>query len=311
MIVTVTLNTGIDRTICIPDFHWDGTIRAEETALGMGGKAIDVSWVLGEMNVENLALGFAAGITGKQMESMLHERNVKTNFTWVDGESRTNTILINKKTETQSTVTTNGLVVTSTHLGQFVATYQLSLNQASCVVIGGSLPENVPIKTYKSLIEMAHKAGIPVIFDASGDALTAGLSANPTLIKPNKDELQQYSGRTISTQEDVIHAAIEMHKKHHCIVVATMGADGAIAITEEKQYIIEPLRVDVQSTAGTGDAIVAGLAYALSEKKPIIEGLRTGFAAAAAVMLTLGTADCRLADIQNFRNKITIREINL
>ena len=311
MIVTVTPNTGIDRTIQIPHFQWDSTIRANTMAVGMGGKAIDTSWVLGEMNVENTALGFAAGITGKQMENMLLEKGVKTNFTWVSGESRTNTIIINQERKAQSTITSNSLIVNPEQIGTLLATYQLAIKNADCVVIGGSLPSGTSNDLYTKLIQLAKKTNKPILFDASGEALKIGLSAKPTLIKPNKDELQEFLNKELSTFDDIIDGAAQIQKKYACIVVVTLGADGAIAVDAEKQYLIEPVKVDIQSTAGTGDAIVAGLAKAYAEHKPLIEGLRTGFAAAAAVMLTLGTADCHLSDIQYFYDKIKIKEINL
>jgi 1-phosphofructokinase len=311
MIVTVTPNTGIDRTICIPHFEWDSTIRANQMAVGIGGKAIDTSWVLGEMNVENTALGFAAGITGKQMENMLSAKGVKTDFIWVSGESRTNTIIINQGNNSQSTITTNSLIVTTEQTRALLDTYQATIKNADCVVIGGSLPANISIDLYTKLIELANEANKPIIFDASGEALKIGIQAKPTLIKPNKDELQEFIKKELTTMEEVIEAANQINKQYGCTVVVTLGEEGAIAVDGEKQYFIEPIKVNIQSTAGTGDAIVAGLAKAYAENKPLTEGLRTGFAAAVAVMLTLGTADCHLSDIHYYYDKIKIKEINL
>src|SRR5687767_1198759 len=108
MIVTLTPNTGIDHTLQVSSFQLNSTIRAIDSAWGMGGKATDVSWILGKLGVPTRALGFAAGSNGLRMEKMLHERGVETDFVWVGGETRLNTILV-VSGEGQSTITTSSL----------------------------------------------------------------------------------------------------------------------------------------------------------------------------------------------------------
>jgi fructose-1-phosphate kinase PfkB-like protein len=108
MIITLTPNTGIDHTLQVPSFQLNSTIRAAGSAWGMGGKATDVSWILGRLGIPTRALGFAAGPNGQRMESMLRERGAETDFVWVEGETRLNTILI-VSGEGQSTITTSTL----------------------------------------------------------------------------------------------------------------------------------------------------------------------------------------------------------
>lgn len=307
MIITMTLNTSIDRTVVVPHFYWGETIRSQETALGMGGKGADASWILGELGIPNLALGFAAGPTGKQMEEMLQERGAQTDFTWVEGDSRTNLIIIDQAGQGQSTITADSLRISPSHIQHLQEQYQGYLPDAKSIIIGGSLPPGVPAHIYPDMIQAARGRGIPVVFDSSGSTLKTGLEGRPTLIKPNQDELETLTGKKLDTKDQIYHAAKEIQTNYGCIVIATFGAQGALAVSADSAFFIEPPAVEVRSSAGAGDAILAGVAHALAEDLPLEDGLRLGFAAAASVLTTLATADCIREDVYSFLEKVQIR----
>lgn len=308
MIVTVTLNTGIDHTIVVPEFRWGKTIRSTESAVGMGGKAIDASWVLGELGIENLALGFAAGDNGRKMEKLLRQKGVRTRFTWTGGETRLNTVVISGTGDGQTTFTGQGLTIAEKHLKEFLRIYNEALDQCDCLIIGGSLPANVPVTTYTEIIGAANKRDIPVIFDASGPGLLAGLEGRPTLIKPNRAELESLVGRPLRTLREVHQAASQIRDQYQCMVLATLGENGALAVTNDETIFIAPLDVELRSAAGAGDAILAGLAHSFAAGLSLKEGLRLGFAAATAVLLTLGTADCRREDVIRLQSEIQMQQ---
>src|SRR5688572_12881597 len=138
MIITLTPNTGVDYTLQVSSFQLNNTIRAADSAWGMGGKAIDASWILGKLGIPNLALGFAAGPNGSRMETMLREHGVQTDFVWVDGETRLNTIIV-VPGQGQSTITSSSLRVSPEHVSALFTKFQKALKGASCVVMGGSL----------------------------------------------------------------------------------------------------------------------------------------------------------------------------
>ena len=298
MIVSVTPNTCIDRTLVVPEFAMNKTIRAEKWATGMGGKAADASWILGEYGLSSLALGFKAGITGLQMERMLQSRGVQTDFTEVDGETRLNTVIVMEDGCGQSTFSVSSLVVTPAHIQNLEKRYVVALDQADCVVLGGTLPSGVPDELFSTLITRARERKIPVIFDASGSALRKGLEARPTLVKPNRDELEEFCGHRLATLDDVYRAGLELQSNFGCSPVITLGAEDTLAVLPDRAYRIPVLPVDVVSTAGAGDGMLAGLAAALSTGKSMEEGLRLGTAMAGAVCMQLATADCRKADIE-------------
>jgi 1-phosphofructokinase family hexose kinase len=306
MIVTVTLNTGIDRTVFIPAFEYNKTIRATRLVIGMGAKATDASWVLGELDIPNLALGFAAGMTGRLMESMLQARGVTTSFTWVDGDTRTNAIITCEDVAGQTTITSNSLIVSPAHIEALRRRYDDALAGASCVIIGGSIPEGVDPNLCKELVSAGRSKDIPVVFDASGQALAHGILGRPTIIKPNRAELSELYGPVGADLAEIYRAARRLQEAHGCMVLVTLGAQGALAVCGDQAYRIHIPQVQVVSPAGAGDAVLAGLASAFSEGKPVLDGLRLGFAAATAVLLTPATADCRKEDVYHFLDKIEI-----
>jgi 1-phosphofructokinase family hexose kinase len=306
MIVTVTLNTAIDRTFFIEDFVWNKTIRASQSVLGMGGKGTDASWILGELGYPNLALGFAAGDVGHSMVRMLRARGSKADFVWVKGETRTNIIIISEHGYGQSTLSSSGLKISDQDCEKLIVKFKKAIPKAECVIIGGGVPNRVDPSFPVELMNIAHARDVPVVFDASGPSLTAGMEGRPTVVKPNIDELAQLSGRRVTNLRLAFLQAKRLQKKYGTSFIITLGARGALAVLEDRAYRIPPLKLKVISSAGAGDGVLAGVAAALSQRKSIEEGLRLGFAAASAICLTPATADCQRQDVELLLPKIQL-----
>ena len=308
MIITLTPNTGIDFTLKLSSIPLNSTIRAIDSAWGMGGKATDVSWTLGKIGVPTRALGFAAGLNGRRMENMLRERGVETDFVRVDGETRLNTIIV-VSGEGQSTITSSTLKVSPGHLSEFFERYQKALDGAACVVMGGSLPGGVPVDFYAEAIAQAHKHHVPVIFDSSGPSLLAGIRARPQLVKPNLAELGELLGHVPASQLEVRQAAEKLRDEYGSNVIVTMGPEGAIAVLESGSYFIHPVSVPVESVAGAGDGVLAGIALAYLRNEALEYGLQHGFALAGAILKTLSTADVEVEDYEALLLKIRIEAL--
>jgi 1-phosphofructokinase len=274
----------------------------------MGGKATDASWTLGKIGVASRALGFAAGPNGQRMENMLRERGVITDFVQVDGETRLNTVIV-VRGEGQSTITSASLRVASQHLAEFSVRYERALEGASCVVMGGSLPQGVPLDFYEDAISQAHAYGVPVIFDSSGPSLIAGVKSQPDLIKPNLRELEDLLGYRPASREEVLKAAQKLCDEFDTNVIITLGAEGAIAVSPEAAYFVHPLSLPVLSSAGAGDGVLAGMALAYSRRASFEYGLQHGFALAGAILQTLATADLRVEDYQELLSQICITRL--
>ncbi len=301
MVVTITPNTAIDRTLFVPRFETGQTLRASREAIGMGGKAADASWILGELGQPSLALGFAAGETGRRMESMLRARGVKTDFIWVKGSTRENVLIVNEDGSGQTTIAVESLLVTPADVAKLSSKVESALPGASSLVLGGSLPLGVPPAMHAQFVRAARAAGVPTLFDASGEALHAGLEARPTVVKPNRVELESLAGRSLTTLEAVWNAMLGLHERYRTWPIVTLGPEGGLALTPEGGFRITVPQVQAVSTAGAGDAVFAGLAASYARGQNMAWGLRLGFAAAAAVLLTPATADCRRADVERLQ----------
>ena len=306
MIVTVTANTTIDQTLFVPTFNMNTTMRATKTVQAMGGKPTDASWILGQLGIPSLALGFKAGVLGEKVEELLQARGVQTDFITVGGETRLNTVIISESDKGHATITTSTLDVEPQHVDALRERYLAALVDASCVVLGGSLPEAMQPTFYTDFIRLARERDIPVIFDADEPNLSAGLASRPTFIKPNEHELGALIGKSIDTLDDAYVAGQEILEHYGTSPIITLGAKGGLAILPERTYHIPPLDVEVVSPAGAGDGVLAGLGASVFRGQPVEEGLRLGFATAAAILLMPGTADCRAEDVERFLPQVEL-----
>lgn len=306
MIITLTANTTMDLTLYVPELKIGMTIRATRSVQSMGGKPTDCSWILGEMGIPSRAYGFAAGTIGERIAAMLREKGVMPEFIAVAGESRINTVIIDETSGEQTTITTTTLTVSPQHIEQLRPIFTAALADATCLVLGGTLPAGMQPSFYTEMIALAVERGIPVIFDADEPNLSAGLLSRPTYIKPNRYELGHLTGTEIDSLDKAYHAGREILAKYGTIPVISMDAEGLLAVLPDKAYHIPPLNVAVVSAAGAGDAILAGLAASIYRGQPIEDGLRLGAAAAAAVLLQPGTAVCKRDDIERFLPQVQL-----
>jgi len=306
MILTVTANTTLDHTLRIPAFKKDGTMRATQAALSMGGKASDASFILGTLGIANRATGFKAGMFGERMDALMRERGVMTDFITVGGETRLNTILVDDSDGSMSTVTIPSLRVAPEHIAALFAKVESLLNETTVLVTGGTLPPGMDPAFYTELIGLARRRAIPVVFDGSEPFLSAGLAARPTYIKPNREELSALTGRIIHTVREAYEAGCDVLEKFGTASVITLGAEGALAVVPGEAWRVHPIRVEVVSAAGAGDCVLAGIASSILRGQHITEGLRLGVAAATATLLHLATAEVTPADVERFMPQVVI-----
>ena len=300
MIVTVTANTTLDQVMFIPSFQPGKTIRATQTVHSLGGKPTDASWILGCHGVPSTALGFAAGAIGGKITGMLESVGVTVDFVQVTGESRMAIALVTEDDGAQTTITPNTLEVEPHHITELRDKFEALLPQATVVVTGGSLPNGVDSSYYTDFIALAKSYDVPVVLDAKPDNLLAGLPSGPDYIKPNHEEMAGFVGYLIETPEDAYKAGRKVFDEYGTASVISMGSGGAVAVLPDRAYRIPPIEIEVLSAVGAGDAVLAGIAYALHHNEPIEEGLRLGIGTATAVCLHPGTAMFHMEDAERF-----------
>ena len=298
MIYTITLNPALDRTIWIDKIRDDVSNRIIDERRYAGGKSIDVSKVLKNFGVDNIALGFVGGFAGRELEGRLLNEGIQTDFIRVSGETRTNIILHEKDTGRQLSFNARGPEILPSELMQFVEQIE-SLPCPDVVTIGGSLPPGISPEIYRKIITLVGRCRARVVLDVDGSGLISGIKAHPNIIKPNIHELSELVGHVLKEMNEIVEAAREINRNGVEVVLVSMGAKGILLVAKGEEYIAVPPEVKVENTIGAGDSAVAGFVYGLVNGKDLKDSLVFAAAAGTATTLRLGTALSQKEDFLN------------
>jgi 1-phosphofructokinase len=279
VIVTLTLNPSLDRTIEVDRLTTGTVIRATSARLDPGGKGVNVSRALLANDVPTVAVVTAGGTDGEQLIRLLEADGIPLRAVRVVGRTRSNVTIV----EPDGVVTKlnePGAILAPEELDAVAAMVLAATEGASWVVTCGSLPPGVPTEIYARLCEFFTAAEVRVAVDTSGPALLAAVEAGPSLVKPNREELAEAVGRPVGSVGDVVEAAEELRDRGARTVLASLGADGAVLVEEEGVTIGEAPVAEPRSTVGAGDALLAGFLSAGARGAPALaEGLAWGAAA--------------------------------
>jgi len=307
VVYTVTLNPALDRTIYVETLrvHESNRIRREQRFAG--GKGIDVSRALAALGTPNVALGFVGGFDGKEFEGRLLLEGVNCRFTPIAGETRTNIIIQDEATGSETPLLAQGPRVQPAELMDFVGRLE-ALNDVGFLVISGSLPIGLTPAVYRRLIEIALAKGARVMLDTSGEGLRQGITSGPTFIKPNRTELAELAGTDLPDIASIVRFGRTLLDRVK-VVLVSLGAEGMAYVSAERVLVARPPRVEVKSTVGAGDCAVAGFVHSLLGNKPVEDSLRLAVAAGSAATMCPGTGLCRPADIAALLPGIEVREL--
>lgn len=311
MIVTVTMNPAIDKTVEIARFQHGGLNRIQKAEYDAGGKGINVSKTIYELGGNSVAAGFLGGNTGRTIEKVLREAGISCDFVRVDGETRTNT----KVFEADGTLTElneQGPQATKVQLETLLEKLEQYARSETLFVLSGSVPRGVPADIYAQIIRRVRKMGAQTLLDADGELFARGLEAAPEIIKPNIHELMQYAAslaqagdsgegafdaahtaqcaQQSTSEETVLHKTAEiLLKKGVHTAAVSMGAQGAVFFIDGRIIRCPALQVQAHSTVGAGDAMVAALALAWEQRLCAEETVRLCMASSAGAVTTVGT----------------------
>ncbi len=309
MIATVTLNPSLDEYIIVDGLMVDETNRWVGRRRYAGGKGIDVSRAIHEMDGVTIAYGFIGGPNGRLLEILLDEEGVLFSFTPINQETRTNFIITDRKTKYQTLIGAPGPRISKRELERFSKKLREARPSPDMLVIGGSVPPGTPDNIYYDIIMDAKSREVRTILDVSDRWLVEGVKAQPYLIKPNVHEAEKLLGKELPDENAIIDAAIELLDTGIEVVVISRGGEGIIAASKNHLYKVIAPQVKVKSAVGAGDCTVAGLALRLSRNEPLIEACRMAGAMGAAAVLTPGTELCRRADVERLLQKVIVEEI--
>ena len=227
MIITVTMNPAIDKTVEIEQLVPNGLNRIQKVEYDAGGKGINVSKTIHELGGESLAMGFLGGNAGKTIENVLTSWNIQHDFIWVEGETRTNTKVF-EKSGGVTELNEPGPVINEAQVEELIQKICEHTDKETLVVLAGSIPAGVDKNIYAAITESVHEKGGSVLMDADGELFRNALKASPDIIKPNQVELEEYIGADYRLSMGELKALAEKFQNNGIKTVAiSMGKGGA------------------------------------------------------------------------------------
>lgn len=306
MIITVTLNPALDKAVEIDGFTIGNVNRIVSTRVDAGGKGINVSKVIKELKHKSLALGFLGGSSGDQIKSYLDGLSIKNEFLSVKGETRTNLKIIDKLNNTHTDINEKGPSLEQQDITDIKEKIMEHCTCDSLVVLSGSVPSGVCNGIYGEIIIDIKNKGGKVILDAEGELLIQGIKAGPYMVKPNIDELEKAFNIKINNEEEIIRIAKKILEYGVKYVVISLGSEGSMFISQDKVAKVSGIKVQVKSTVGAGDSMVAAMAVAVEAGYSFEESIKLACATSTANVMTEGTQTGRLIDIEKLKQQITI-----
>jgi 1-phosphofructokinase family hexose kinase len=310
VIVTLTVNPAIDRTILVDRLAFEDRAYILSSKDTPGGRGINSSGVIHAFGGKTIAILPAGGASGERFEQFMKDcgfpmevvrirNHVRTNLTLTDSHGLTMKLNEPGPKLDQSEITKLGRAV------------RARLDQATWLMLCGSLPPGVPPSFYAELIHFAREKGVKTLLDTDGDALRAGIEARPTIVKPNQAEAERLLGTVLLTRTHFVHAAEEMHRMGAESAVLSLGSRGVVAALPGKKMIeVVPPHVDAVSPIGAGDALAAALLWAVENKSDLPEAIRWGVAAGTASAALPGMRFATLEETKKIHGHVEVRKVD-
>lgn len=257
MILTITLNPSVDRTIAVDSLHRGEVHRATSGRVDPGGKGINVARALTAHGVKATAVVVLGGHEGDHLAGLLAEAGIEFVGVPVHGAIRSNVTVV-EPDGTTTKLNEPGPALSAPEVSALLAAVAEHARDAEWVVVSGRLPPGPDVDLYARMTRLAAASGARVVLDTSGPALAAGVAAGPALVKPNAEELEELIGRPLRDVDDVVAACREVVAAGAGAVLASLGADGAVLVEGEAVLRARGPQVHPVSSVGAGDALLAG-----------------------------------------------------
>lgn len=280
MIYTVTFNPALDYVVRMDELALGQVNRTVSEDVQLGGKGVNVSWVLRELGHENVALGFVAGFTGKAIEDGLAAKGVATDFIHLPaGLTRINVKL---KAGEETEINGKGPDISAEALEELYHKLD-ALSEGDVLVLAGSIPASLPSDVYESILARLEGKKVLCAVDATRDLLVNVLKYRPFVIKPNNHELGEIFGRTLTTDEEIRECAAKLQEQGARNVLVSMAGDGAMLLDENGVcHRLAAHKGKVKNSVGAGDSMVAGFLAGYLDSGDYEQALRVGSAAGSA-----------------------------
>jgi 6-phosphofructokinase 2 len=298
-IITVTLNPAIDKSASVAHVVAERKLHCTQPRFEPGGGGVNVSRAISKLGGKSLLLYPAGGLTGKRIQELLDEEGIAHRPFPINGMTRESLVILEESTGRQYRFGMPGPKFRKKEWEKFLQELSGMEPPPDYVVASGSLPPGAPADFYARVARIGKEKGTKTIVDVSGNALKEALEEGVYLIKPNVREFRELVGKNIKEESQIRAEAQKMVKNGRCeLLVISLGAAGALAVSKAFTELIRPPSVSIISKVGAGDSMVAGITLSLARGKPLKESVLFGVAAGTAAVMTPGSELCRREDAE-------------
>ena len=289
MIITVTLNPALDKTVILPGFAVNTVNRVSATRLDPGGKGINVSKVVKALGGKTLALGVLGGAAGGYIQAAMDKMELPNDMVLTGEITRTNLKIIDPLLQTNTDINEPGGPVSEETLDAVWHKLTKAVKPGDTVVLAGKNPPGMSDSRLAEWVTRLHGMKVYTCVDTVGEPMQQAIAAQPDIIKPNREELSEIAGRRMVTDSDVLTAARELVDRGVGLVTASLGADGAIFVTRNQAFRGYAPKVSVVSVVGAGDAMMAALTHYSAAGCSLEETARRSVAVSVASVMCSGS----------------------
>jgi 1-phosphofructokinase family hexose kinase len=312
VIVTVTLNAALDRTLTVPNFQRGQRHRASQGLMLAGGKGINIARALKRLGVPVVATGLVGGRTGTRIVEELTGEAILNDFVRIEDESRTSTAVVDPTAPTYTEINEWGPAVRPEELEMLFEKLKYLARGADAVVFAGSLPRDVDEGFYAEAIRDLNRRGLQTVLDSEGQPLRLGVQAEPFLVSPNQGEAEGLVGQEFNDDDDFmlgLHAIAELGARN---VLVTQDSGCFALLREEREvhrFRARSPQVELVSAVGSGDVLLAAYLSARLDGKGYEEALRIAVATGTASTLEVGAGRFEPREVGRLVNAVDVREL--
>lgn len=310
-IVTLMLNPSVDVMLEFDEFIKTKTNRVQNKISEMGGKGLNVSFVAKSFGLSVCATGFIGTDKESELSELLKEAGIENAFVTVQGETRTNFKLLDKKEGSVTEVNGQGFSVSEEKIKELEKVLEKCLSDAEILVLTGSIPKGIGADFYAKCIEKANEKGVKTVLDASGAALKAALFQKPYAIKPNIDELSELAGKTLEEDSEIAEMVNKLLSDGIKLVTVSMGADGALFANADKILRAKAFDIDFKSAVGAGDSMVGAICYSIACGQSLERTARLGISAGCITTSKIATNLCKAEEVFANEDRVKILEMTV
>ncbi len=297
-IFTLTFSPCIDKSASIPKLIPEKKLRCSMARLDPGGGGINVARAIRNLGGEATAVYPAGGYTGNSLNTLLKEEKIPVIVIESRNETRENVIILEKEKNHQFRFGFPGTELKEDEWKACIEAIE-SASDLDFIVASGSLPPGVPEDVYAGLAKIAKKKNARLVVDTSGEALKHAVKEGVYLLKPNLGELSTLAGKEHLEEEEVEDVARKVISNGGCeVIVVSMAEKGALLVSQGETHVVKPPEVQIKSTVGAGDSMVAGIVLALHQGKSLKDALHFGVASGTATTMKPGTELCDLEGVK-------------